>query len=204
MIWTARLIYRAGELRPGELRSIRAALKQYASVEHDTTANRLHVTLDVDCDTISEAAAIAVETAATARALPAPMRLDVMSKEAFGVEAGQPAPLDLDLMRITDIAALLGVSRQRVDQLAAAEPRFALLQNRFRQFGMDTVRGSVRRAQQQGHALDLDAEHTALAITLLFERFTSVSLSQGLPDEAAITTLSTIWRKTLYGNSKEN
>lgn len=91
-----------------------------------------------------------------------------------------------------------------VDQLAAAEPRFALLQNRFRQFGMDTVRGSLRRAQQQGHALDLDAEHTALAITLLFERFTSVSLSQGLPDEAAITTLSTIWRKTLYGNSKEN
>ena len=124
MIWTARLIYRAGELRPGELRSIRAALKQYASVEHDTTANRLHVTLDVDCDTISAAAAIAVETAATARALPAPMRLDVMSKEAFGVEAGQPAPLDLDLMRITDIAALLGVSRQRVDQLAAADPAF--------------------------------------------------------------------------------
>ena len=91
-----------------------------------------------------------------------------------------------------------------VDQLAVVEPRFALLQNRFREFGMDTVRESVHRAQQQGRGMDLDPEHTALAITLLFERFTSVSLSQGLSDEAAITTLSTIWRKTLYGNSKES
>ena len=48
------------------------------------------------------------------------------------------------------------------------------------------------------------ADHIALAIALLFERFTSVSLSQGLSDEAAITTLSTIWKKTLYGNTEEN
>jgi hypothetical protein len=34
----------------------------------------------------------------------------------------------------------------------------------------------------------------------MFERFTSVSLSRGLSDEAAITTLSTLWRKTLSGN----
>ena len=87
-----------------------------------------------------------------------------------------------------------------VDQLAATEARFALLQNRFRQFGIDTVAASVRRAQQQGHAADLDTDHIALAIALLFERFTSVSLSHGLTDDAAVTTLSTIWRKTLYGS----
>jgi len=90
-----------------------------------------------------------------------------------------------------------------VDQLAAAEPRFALLQKRFRQFGIDIVGASVRRAQQQGYATELDADHTALAIALLFERFTSVSVSEGLSDEAAVATLSTIWQKTLYGQSKE-
>lgn len=91
-----------------------------------------------------------------------------------------------------------------VDQLAAIDSRFALLQSRFRQFGTGIVRASIQRARQRGHGRDLEVDHIALAIALLFERFTSVSLSQGLSDEAAITTLSTIWRKTLYGNSKEN
>ncbi len=90
-----------------------------------------------------------------------------------------------------------------VDQLATTEPRFASLQNRFRRFGTDIVRASVRRAQRQGYAGDLDADHTALAIALLFERFTGVCLSVGISDDAAVSTLSTIWRKTLYGQPKE-
>ena len=89
-----------------------------------------------------------------------------------------------------------------VDQLAAANSRFALLQKRFRQFGTEIVGVSVRRAKQQGYAADLDADHIALAIALLFERFTSVSVSEGLSDAAAVSTLSTIWQKTLYGQSK--
>jgi len=91
-----------------------------------------------------------------------------------------------------------------VDQLAATEPRFTLLRARFRRFGTDIVKSSVRRAQQQGSAAELDADHIALAIALLFERFTSVSLAEGLSDEAAIAALSTIWKKTLYGHLKEN
>jgi len=87
-----------------------------------------------------------------------------------------------------------------VDQLSATETRFAVLQNRFRQFGMDIVAASVRRAQHQGAAGDLDPDHIALAIALLFERFTSVSLSHGLSDDAAVATLSTIWRNTVYGS----
>ena len=90
-----------------------------------------------------------------------------------------------------------------VDQLATTQPRFASLQNRFRRFGTDIVRASVRRAQQQGYADDLDADHTALAIALLFERFTGVCLTVGISDDAAVSTLSTIWRKTLYGQPKE-
>ena len=89
-----------------------------------------------------------------------------------------------------------------VDQLAAANSRFALLQKRFRKFGTEIVGVSVRRAKQQGYAAELDADHIALAIALLFERFTSVSVSEGLSDAAAVSTLSTIWQKTLYGQLK--
>jgi AcrR family transcriptional regulator len=93
-----------------------------------------------------------------------------------------------------------------VDQLASAQARFAGVQNEFRRFGIDIVRASVLRAQEQGYGTDLDPEHTALAISLLFERFTSVYLRSDAPslgvkttDADAIKTLSTIWKKTLYG-----
>jgi AcrR family transcriptional regulator len=94
-----------------------------------------------------------------------------------------------------------------VDQLATVQPRFAALQNEFRRFGIDIVRASVLHAQEQGYGLDLDPEHTALAISLLFERFTTVYLREdttGLgvqsTDADAVRTLSTIWKKTLYGH----
>ena len=90
-----------------------------------------------------------------------------------------------------------------VEQLAATEPRFAELQNRFRRYGMDIISASVRHAQQKGFAGDLDADHTALAIALLFERFTGVCLAHGISDDAAVRTLATIWKKTLYGDMKE-
>jgi len=91
-----------------------------------------------------------------------------------------------------------------VAQLGATQPRFAKVQQEFRRFGMNTVADSVRRARQQGFAQDLDVEHTAAAIALLFENFTVVVAgSPGaelqISDEDAINTLSTIWRKTLYG-----
>lgn len=91
-----------------------------------------------------------------------------------------------------------------VAQLASTQRRFAAVQNEFRRFGMDIVAASVRRAQQQGYAADLDPEHTAAAIALLFENFTTVfvgpsELGLQISDDDAITTLSRIWKKTLYG-----
>jgi AcrR family transcriptional regulator len=91
-----------------------------------------------------------------------------------------------------------------VAQLAATQPRFALVQNEFRRFGMDIVAASVRRAQDQGFASDLNPEHTAAAIALLFENFTTVfvgasGLGVDMTDQDAIATLSRIWKKTLYG-----
>ncbi|BBY11541.1 TetR/AcrR family transcriptional regulator [Mycobacterium marseillense] len=94
-----------------------------------------------------------------------------------------------------------------VAQLAATQQRFAAVQNEFRRFGMDLVAASVRRAQEQGHGAELHPQHTAAAIALLFENFTTVvvgpsgpaGLGVDISDEDAIATLSTIWKKTLYG-----
>ena len=97
-----------------------------------------------------------------------------------------------------------------VAQLGATQPRFAAVQNEFRRFGIDIVRASVLRAQQQGYGTfegaHLDPEHIALAIALLFEQFTTVylradaaALGMHTTDEDAVRTLATIWKKTLYG-----
>ena len=91
-----------------------------------------------------------------------------------------------------------------VAQLAATQRRFADVQNEFRRFGMDIVAASVRRAQEQGHGTELNPEHTAAAIALLFENFTTVFVGRSglglqINDEDAIATLATIWKKTLYG-----
>ena len=91
-----------------------------------------------------------------------------------------------------------------VAQLAATQPRFAAVQNEFRRFGMDIVAASVRRAQQQGFGAELNPQHTAAAIALLFENFTTVvvgpsGLGLDISDEDAIATLSTVWKKILYG-----
>lgn len=91
-----------------------------------------------------------------------------------------------------------------VAQRAATEPRFAAVQHEFRRFGMDIVAASVRRAQEQGYGHALDPEHTAAAIALLFENFTTVFVGPAAPgwqisDTDAVATLSTIWKRTLYG-----
>ena len=94
-----------------------------------------------------------------------------------------------------------------VAQLAATQQRFAAVQNEFRRFGIDLVAASVRRAQEQGYGAELHPQHTAAAIALLFENFTTVfvgpsgpaGLGLNISDEDAIATLSTVWKKTLYG-----
>src|SRR6202048_4022642 len=94
-----------------------------------------------------------------------------------------------------------------VAQLATTQQRFAAVQNEFRRFGMDIVAASVLRAQQHGYASELNPERVAAAIALLFENFTSVfvapsgagSLGVEISDDDAIATLSTVWKKTLYG-----
>ena len=68
-----------------------------------------------------------------------------------------------------------------VAQLAATQQRFAAVQNEFRRFGMDIVAASVRRAQEQGYGSELNPQHTAAAIALLFENFTTVFVGRVRP-----------------------
>jgi hypothetical protein len=158
MMWTARLIYRAEDLTPEELQLIRGALERRATVEHDPAAGRLHLTLDVDADTLGDAATQALRTVgkaprrAAARRRLHPeraIRLDVMARDFAGTATGEPAPLDRDLMRITDIAELLHLSRQRVGQLASQDPDFppavALIGRRGQAYSRQAVEAYAQR-----------------------------------------------------------
>jgi AcrR family transcriptional regulator len=141
--------------------------------------------------------------------------------ESFLHEVVTPSGLSLELPRSRDddtfftsvVTGYWNMFKQNIGimiavaQLAATQPRFATVQNEFRRFGMDIVTASVRRAQEQGYGTELNPQHTAAAIALLFENFTTVfvgasrvgGLDVDISDEDAIATLSTIWKKTLYG-----
>jgi AcrR family transcriptional regulator len=123
------------------------------------------------------------------------------------------APTDDDAFFTSVVTGYWNIFKQNIGimiavaQLAATQQRFAAVQNEFRRFGMDIVAASVRRAQEHGYGTELNPEHTAAAIALLFENFTTVFVGRSGPeglrleisDEDAIATLSTVWKKTLYG-----
>jgi AcrR family transcriptional regulator len=135
---------------------------------------------------------------------------DVLGPARLSVQLPE-SPDDSDLF-VSVVTGYWNIFKQNIGimvavaQLGATQQRFAGLQNEFRRFGMDIVTTSLLRAQEHGYARDLITEHTAVAIALLFEQFTVVFLRPDaagpgirISDEDAIATLSTIWRKTLYG-----
>lgn len=131
--------------------------------------------------------------------------------EPSGLSVRLPESPDDDAFFTTVVTGYWTMFKQNIGimiavaQLAATQPRFAAVQNEFRRFGVDMVAASVRQAQEQGYATDLHPEHTAAAIALLFENFTTVfvggsGLGVEIGDEDAVATLSQIWKKTLYGH----
>lgn len=130
--------------------------------------------------------------------------------EPSGLRVRLPESSDDDAFFTSVVTGYWGMFKQNIGimiavaQLAATQQRFADVQNEFRRFGMDIVAASVRRAQEQGHGAELNPEHTAAAIALLFENFTTVfvgkpDLGVTITDEEAIALLSRIWQKTVYG-----
>jgi AcrR family transcriptional regulator len=144
---------------------------------------------------------------------------DVVTPSGLSLELpGSPpqaggAPTDDDAFFTSVVTGYWNMFKQNIGimiavaQLAATQQRFAAVQDEFRRFGMDIVAASVRRAQEQGYGTELNPQHTAAAIALLFENFTTVfagtlgpaGLGLNISDQDAIATLSTVWKKTLYG-----
>ena len=133
---------------------------------------------------------------------------DIVTRSGLSVDL--PGSPDDDAFFTTVVTGYWNMFKQNIGimiavaQLAATQPRFAAVQNKFRRFGMDIVAASIWRAQQQGFGAELNPQHTAAAIALLFENFTTVvagpsSLGLNISDEDAIATLSTVWKKILYG-----
>ncbi|MCV7286125.1 hypothetical protein H7J87_12380 [Mycolicibacterium wolinskyi] len=123
MTWTTHLTYSAPGLTPADTTALRDALSA-ADLAYDQTSGRLQVTLEVDADTLQGAATKALDTAATATGLLKPNRLYLLPTTDAATETSHPAPMDLDLIGITEIADELNVSRQRAGQLADDHPDF--------------------------------------------------------------------------------
>ena len=120
MTWTARLSYSAPGLSAADLTALRTALVN-AQIAYDATDGHLQISLDTEAATLEDAAAATLRTAAAATGLLKPSRLYVLPTADALLEAAHPAPLNLDLIGISQIAEELGVSRQRAGQLADDE-----------------------------------------------------------------------------------
>lgn len=117
MTWTSYLTYTAPGLAPADTTALRDALGA-VDIVYNQSSGRLQVTLEVDSDTLEQAAVASLRSAEAATGLLKPTRLYVLPTTDAVNEAAHPAPLDLDLIGVTEIAGELGVSRQRAGQLA--------------------------------------------------------------------------------------
>src|ERR1700755_523825 len=104
------------------------------------------------------------------------------------------APTDDDNFFTSVVTGYWNIFKQNIGimiavaQLAATQQRFAAVQNEFRRFGMDIVAASVCRAQEQGYGAELNPQHTAAAIALLFENFTTVFVGPSAPGGMCLET----------------
>lgn len=117
MSWTALLTYTATALTPEDIAALSAALEN-CDVAYDSTTGRLDIARELTSPTLTAATERALADAAAATGLLKPTRLLVQNTADFLAESAHPLPINLDLVGITEIAGVLGVSRQRAGQLA--------------------------------------------------------------------------------------
>ena len=124
-MWTVQLSYGAGRLPPSQRQELADMLGAIAT--YDADRRRLTLTVEVvDATTVRQAADTAVRRCAEAVATVAagamstrPTQLRVLPTQDHIAEVDHPGPVEQ--MGVTEIAALLGVSRQRVNQLITGE-----------------------------------------------------------------------------------
>lgn len=123
-MWTAQLSYDAPGLDLERRLAIVEALDANASYDEET--GRLTLTFEVDGATLRQGADAALRqgghavSAAALGLMPTrPTRIRVLPSEEFVAEIEHPGALDQ--VGVAEIAELLGVSRQRVNQLIATD-----------------------------------------------------------------------------------
>lgn len=110
MTWTVQCSYAA--TAPADL-----AVVSGAAVTYDPHSGSLEMAFEVEAGTLGEATVTGLSAAARTTGLQ-PTRLCVQSTADFVADHEHPAPLNLDLIGVTEIAGELGVSRQRAGKLA--------------------------------------------------------------------------------------
>ena len=116
MTWTAQLTYTAGGLTSDDIAALTDALGD-GGIVYGSDTGRLQITLEVEAPTLQDAADTVLRMTAAATGLLKLTRLQALTTAEFVAEIEHPPAMNLDAIGVTEIAAELGVSRQRAGQL---------------------------------------------------------------------------------------
>lgn len=121
--WVSQLTYNAPGLSPDDIATLTEALDD-GGVTYQADTGVLQITLELTADTLRDACEYAQTTAAVTGLLK-PTRLYVLPAADFLAAGGShPGLAATDLVGMTEIGRILGVSRQRASTLAKTEPGF--------------------------------------------------------------------------------
>ena len=116
MTWTAQLTYTAGGLTSDDIDALTDALGD-GDIVYGSDTGRLQITLEVEAPTLQDAADTVLRMTAAATGLLKLTRLQALTTAEFVAEIEHPPAMNLDVIGVTEIAAELGVSRQRAGHL---------------------------------------------------------------------------------------
>ena len=125
MTWTAQLTYTAGGLTSDDIDALTDALTDAlgdGGIVYGSDTGRLQITLEVEAPTLQDAADTVLRMTAAATGLLKLTRLQALTTAEFVAEIEHPPTMNLDVIGVTEIAAELGVSRQRAGHLTRTFP----------------------------------------------------------------------------------
>ncbi|AYF32213.1 hypothetical protein CSH63_33200 [Micromonospora tulbaghiae] len=134
------------------LSALTQALPGFGIVHDDGDAARLEAAMTVQAPTIRQAAEAGLREARAAHAAAfgtagEPLRLRVLTLEEHDAEVARPS--QMELMGLREAAAELGISPQRVDQLARENPEFPAPVARLAAGAVFTA-ASIRAVKERG------------------------------------------------------
>lgn len=121
--WVAQLTYTAPGLTAEDLDSLTRSLEG-GRVRYAAETSQLLITVETAADTLREAAERALAAAAAVTGLLKPTRLYLLPSAEFVAGGPHPGAEAAELIGMTEIGNILGVSRQRASKLAQTEPTF--------------------------------------------------------------------------------